>query len=142
MSYTKQTGIPCGSAETVVKLDDTGALVAVQCPCERDPQTNVLVFTAQARAIGADGTQQQDALGRAIITSLRHASNADELAALTADVIARECLYLVLGEPLTANPNITGATLVPFSAANVAQQSIRNAIAAATTAVPAASSVL
>lgn len=58
MSYIKQTGIPCASAETVVKLDDTGALVAVQCPCARDTQTNVLVFTAQARAIAADGSQQ------------------------------------------------------------------------------------
>lgn len=104
MSYTKQTGIPCGADETVVKLDDIGALVAVRCPCERDPQSNMLVFTATARAINADGSQQSDALGRPVITALRHASSAEELASLTANVIARECLYLVLGESLTANP--------------------------------------
>lgn len=81
-------------------------------------------------------------MGHAVITSLRHASNADELASLTADVIARECLYLVLGEPLTANPNVSGSTLVPFSADNVAQQSIRNAIASASVTAPDASAVL
>ena len=142
MSYTKQTGVPCAPTETVVKLDDTGDLVAVQCTTRRDPLSNLTLFTPAARAIDASGAQRVDASGHAISTTIIHASSAAELAAVTADVLVRECLYLVLGEPLTESTATPGTTLLMASADNIAQCSIRNAIASASVTAPDASDVL
>jgi hypothetical protein len=142
MSYTKPTGIPCEAAETVVQLDDSAAYVAVQCITQRDPLSNTPIFAASARYIDATGAQQHDAAGRSIITTITHAASADQVAALTASVIVRECLYLVLGEALTPDPDHPETNMLMFSADNIAQCSIRNAIAAAAVNAPDAGEVL
>ena len=109
---------------------------------QRDPLSNTPIFAASARYIDATGAQQHDAAGRSIITTITHAASADQVAALTASVIVRECLYLVLGEALTPDPDHPETNMLMFSADNIAQCSIRNAIASASVAAPDASDVL
>jgi hypothetical protein len=141
MSYTKRPDIALPSGETVVELDD-GNLVAVQCPVARDPQSNATVFSAAARWIDASGAQRMDDAGHMVATAKTHSANAEQITALGANVIARECLYLVLGEPLTPDPEYPELNLMKFSTANIAQCSIRNAIASASVAAPDAGEVL
>lgn len=148
MSYDKRTDIPCEPGELVVELKDpadptaSGPLVAVQCPATRNPQSNNLVFSPRARWIDASGAQQTDAAGAAVITSCTFNATAEKLAALSADTISRECLLLVLGEALTADPSVPEVNLLRLGGNDVAQRSIRNAIAAASAVAPAASEVL
>jgi hypothetical protein len=66
----------------------------------------------------------------------------DDVTSLTPGAIVRECLYLVLGEPLTADTTTPDVTLIAWSADVVAQCSIRNAIASASVVTPTASEVL
>lgn len=141
MSYTKQTGIPCAVGETVVEID-SGQLVAVQCPASRDPYTNMMVFMPAARLIDSAGKTQVDRVGRNVATATTYSAPPDEVTRMTADAVVRECLFLVLGEALTADPATPGVTLLKFSADNIAQCSIRNAIASANVAAPNAGEVL
>ena len=141
MSYTKRTDIPVQAGEIALELDD-GNLVAVQCPAERNPQSNSMVFTSSARWIDAAGAQKFDPAGRAVATAKTHNAGNEQVAALGASVIVRECLYLVSGEPLTPDPDHPEINLLMFGADNIAQCSIRNAIASASVAAPDASAVL
>lgn len=141
MSYTKRTDIPVQAGEIALELDD-GNLVAVQCPAERNPQSNSMVFTPRARWIGVDGEQRRDPAGREVITTKTHNASPEQVSALGASVIVRECLYLVSGEPLTPDPDHPEINMMMFGADNIAQCSIRNAIASASVAAPDASDVL
>lgn len=141
MSYTKRTDIPVQTGEIALQLDD-GHLIAVQCPVARDPQSNTPIFTPRARWIDATGTQKCDLSGRAVITTKTHSASNDQVTALSANVIVRECLYLVCGEPLTPDPAHPEINLMMFGADNIVQCSIRNAIASASVAAPDASDVL
>jgi len=98
MSYIKRTDVPAADGEQVVELD-TGALVATSCTRER--VATGVAFRAKARAIGPDGAEVQDAMGRAVVTELSHVAPVAVVEAETADAIARDCLLAVLGEPVT-----------------------------------------
>lgn len=80
-----------------------------------------------------------DGSGRPVTTTKTHNAPAEQVASLTASVIVRECLYLVLGEPLTASGD---TNVMMFSVDNIVQCSIRNAIASACVTAPDASAVL
>lgn len=142
MSYTKREDITLDSGELVVQLGGSGDLVAVQCPVSRDPLYNQPIYEARARWIDEKGTARQDGSGREVVTILVHQSNADQVAALTSPVIVKECLLLVLGEALTQDPANEDLTIIPWGPMQVAQCSIRGAIAAASVTAPAASDVL
>lgn len=141
MSYTKRTDIPCESAETVVQLDDTSALVAVQCGAER-AMSNQVVFTPAARWIDATGVTKADGAGRNVAVVKSLSLSPEDVTRLTATAVVKECLLLVLGEPLTPDPADPSITLIPWSPALVAQCSIRNAIASASVTAPDAGEVL
>jgi hypothetical protein len=66
----------------------------------------------------------------------------DAVERITVNATVKECLLLVLGEPLTPDPADASVTLLRFSGDNIAQCSIRNAIAAASVTAPAAQEVL
>jgi len=141
MSYTKETGIPCAEGETVVRLD-SGDLVAVQCTVARAPDTNQTLFMPAARWIDAQGATQVDAGSRNVATVKTLSMSPDDVTRLGTSVVTKECLLLVLGEALTADPANADLTIIPWSADIVSQCSIRNAIAAARVIAPAASDVL
>jgi len=141
MSYTKRTDVSVLDGEVAIELDD-GNLVAAQCPMSRDPLSNTPIFSPRARWIDATGAQRVDASGRPVITLNTHSASNEQVAALGTSVIVRECLYLVLGEPLTVDPAYPDINLMKFSADNIAQCSIRNAIASASVTAPDASAVL
>lgn len=141
MSYTKQTTITCGDGETVVRLDD-GNYVAVKCPANCDPITNKVTFSPRARFISASGDPIASSGGQPIQSSKEIPIDALEVDRLGASAVVRECLLLVLGEPLTPDPAHPSQTLIPWSADLINQCSIRSAIAAATLTAPNASEVL
>lgn len=141
MSYTKRTDVPVQEGEVAVELDD-GNLIAVQCPMSRDPLSNTPIFSPRARWVAADGSQRTDSSGRAVITLKTHSASNEQVAALGASVIVRECLYLVLGEPLTVDSSCPDTNVMKFGADNIAQCSIRNAIASASVTAPDAGEVL
>ncbi|WP_130617986.1 hypothetical protein [Dyella amyloliquefaciens] len=142
MAYEKQTDIPCADGETVVKLLDIGELVAVQCPASRDDSTNMNLFAPSARWIDTTGATKTDPSGRKVSTVRTVSIAPGEVARLTPTVIVRECVCLVLGEPLTPDPDFPDLNLLKWGPDTVAQMSIRNAIAAASIAAPAAADVL
>lgn len=119
MRYTKREDIPVQSGETAIQLDD-GSLVAVACT--RAAAGNAVVFTATARAIDGQGAALLTAAGEPIATVLTH-QDRDPAAA---DLIARDCLLAVLGEPVER---------VPWGDDYLRDVSIRNAISI--NAVPA-----
>ena len=141
MSYTKRTDIPVQSGEVALELDG-GNLVAAQCQVSRDPQSNNSIFNTSARWVDADGVQRSDPSGRSVVTAKTHSASTEQVAALTVNSIVRECLFLVLGEPLTPDPTHPEINMMMFSADNIVQCSIRNAIASASVAAPDASDVL
>ena len=141
MTYEKRTDIPLPAGEVALQLDD-GNLVAVCCPVSRDPQSNNPIFSACARWIDATGAQRLDGAGRAVTTAKTHTSSNEQVAELGADVIVRECSYLVIGEPLTPDAAHPETNVMKFGADNIAQCSIRNAIASASVTAPDASDVL
>lgn len=141
MSYTKRTDIPCAAIETVVQLD-SGPLVAVQCPADRNGMSNMMVFSPAARWVDALGTTKLDSSGREVRVAQSLTISPDDVTRLGANVVTRECLMLVLGEPLTPDPAHPDVTLFPWSTALVAQCSIRNAIASASVTAPDAGEVL
>jgi hypothetical protein len=141
MSYTKRNDIPCADGELVLQLD-TGDLVAAQCPSSRDSMSNQVVFLPSARWIDDAGKARVDTQGRAVAVSYPQTMMPDEVTRIGATAVVKECLLLVLGEPLTVNPEHPEITLIPWSADTVAQCSVRNAIAAASVAAPSASEVL
>lgn len=142
MAYTKETGIPAADGETIVRLADTGDLVAVQCAIARDDKTNRVTFMPAARWINALGVTQADSGGRNVATVNTVSLTPDDVTRLGRDAVMRECQLLVLGEALTPDPTTPDVTIIPWSADVVAQCSIRNAIAAASVSAPAASDVL
>jgi len=141
MSYVKQTDIPCAAGETVVQLD-TSDYIAVGCGAARNPNSNMMDFTPAARWIAQDGTQRLDAAGRPVTTQKVHSMPPDAVERITASAVVKECLLLVLGEALTPDPSNPDVTLLRFSADNITQCSIRNAIAAASVTAPPAQEVL
>lgn len=141
MSYTKRADIDLPAGEIAVELDD-GNLVAAQCLVSRDPQSNTPIFSARARWIDGAGVQRLDPSGRAVMTAKTHSATNEQVAALTASVMVRECLFLVLGELITPDPAYPDTSLMKFGADNIAQCSIRNAIASASVTAPDASDVL
>ncbi|RZZ81115.1 hypothetical protein [Pseudoxanthomonas winnipegensis] len=112
MRYTKREDIPVQPGETGIELDD-GSLVAVACT--RAAGGNAVVFTATARAIDGQGTALLTAAGEPIATVLTH-QDRDPAAA---DLVARDCLLAVLGEPVER---------VPWGEDYLRDVSIRNAI--------------
>lgn len=141
MSYTKRTDTPCAAAETVVQLD-SGQLVAVQCIASRTTGGDMLVFTASARWVDAQGVTQCDSNGREVSVAFPTTLSPEDVTRLGAGVITKECLMLVLGEPLTPDPDHPEVTVIRWAAALVAQCSIRNAIASASVTAPDAGEVL
>ncbi|MEO7466712.1 MAG: hypothetical protein ABIV36_06855 [Sphingobium limneticum] len=145
MSYEKRTDIGVLPGETAVQLDtESSDLVAVSCPSERDALSNTVNFSPRARWIDGAGVTRTDSAGRDVTTTLTHGMAADRVNELGSAVVVKECLLLVLGEPLTPDPEPehAGVTLIPWSADVVARCSIRNAIASASVAVPSAGDVL
>lgn len=141
MSYTKVNNVPCAATETVVQLD-TGHFVAVQCLTSRTPAGGATVFRADARNVSVEGVTQLDASSRPIAVSFPTTVSAGDAVAMTAAVVTKECLLLVLGETLTPDAAHAGITIIPWSAEVVAQGSIRNAIASAAVTAPHAGEVL
>lgn len=142
MAYEKQTSIPVAEGETVVKLTDTGDLVAVQCPMSRDELTNRVIFMPAARWVDDHGATKADTAGRNVATVKTLSMSADDVTRVGRDATIRECLLLMLGEPLTPDPTTPDVTIIPWSADIVSQCSIRNAISAARVTAPAAADVL
>lgn len=141
MAYTKQPNIPARDGETVVKLDDD-SYVAVSCHASADSVTHRVIFAPSARLISAAGEPVLNAANRPIETGTSILVDAIEVERLTATALVRECLLLVLGEPLTADPDHGGLTIIPWSSDFITQCSIRSAIAAASLTAPTASEVL
>lgn len=122
MTYIKRTDIPAGPDETVVQLD-TGALVAASCTRKRVDAG--VAYHATARAIDAAGQPILLPDGRPVATAFKHSVSAARMEELGDDAIARECLMVVLGEPVTglfAWPDVvlTGVSLrISLQAATV-----------------------
>lgn len=141
MSYIKKPNIPARDGEMVVRLDD-GNYVAVQCQAAADAVTQRVVFGPSARLVDSTGEPRQSSTQRPIETQATIPISASEVDRLTATAVVRECLLLVLGEPLTADPDHGGLTIIPWSSDFITQCSIRSAIAAASLTAPTASEVL
>lgn len=88
----------------------------------------MMVFMPAARLIDNIGKPQTDPVERNVATATTYSTPPDEVTRLTADTVVRKCLFLVLGEALTDDPATPGVTLLKFSADNIAQCSIRNAM--------------
>lgn len=116
MTYTKREDLTARPGETVVELDDSGALVAVSCAIERS-DTGVALH-ALARAINEDGTPVLDALLRPVETEYAHNV---PVSLMDADMV-RDCMRAVLGEPVE-RPT--------WSARGLAKASIRVSLEAA-----------
>lgn len=83
-----------------------------------------------------------DASGRTVTTIKTHSMSPDDVDRLTPSTVAKECLLVVLGEPLTMDPNNSSISIIPWSADVVGQCSIKNAIAAASAAAPNVQEIL
>ncbi len=125
MPYVKRSDIPVQAGEQAVELD-TGALVAV-C-CDRKRVDAGVCYHAQARAVDEAGATLLYPDGRAIATALKHSVPAETVETLTDDAITRECLLVVLGEPVS---------LFPWAPSLLASSSIRVSLAAAAVSGPA-----
>lgn len=119
MSYIKREGIPVEAGEIAVELD-TGELVAVGCG--RSRVDSGVEFHARARVIVETGASVRDANGKPIVTEFRHAAPVGIVDATGADVIARDCMLAVMGEPVE---------VVSWGNALLAGVSIRVSLAAA-----------
>jgi len=60
-----------------------------------------VAFRAKARAIDGAGSPVRDAEGRAVVTEFPHVAPVSVVDAETSEVISRDCLLAVLGEPVT-----------------------------------------
>lgn len=141
MTYQKRDNVPCDAGEAVVELD-SGDLVAVVCTACRDHLSNDLVYCAKARWIDGEGVTLADSAGRPVSTSHTYRAMASDVEMFGPAGLPKECLLLVLGEPLTPREGYPEITLIPWGADVVSQCSIRNAIASAKVVAPSASDVL
>jgi hypothetical protein len=139
MSYKIQINIPnLKEGETAVLLS-TGELVAVSCFVKRQIHTNNVVYCSVARAIDKHGSTMRDAHGYDIKTEMRHAACDAEVQTHGDAAMRRECMMLVLGEPLTV---LNGEPMVAWSDGIITQSSIRRAAAAAVQTTSHSASVL
>lgn len=97
MRYTKVSGITAKPSETVVQLD-IGDYVAVSC--EREHSGGTMRFYANARVIDQHGSTIANAMGSTLKSSLSYSVEIPVVETQGADVIARDCLLAVLGEPV------------------------------------------
>ena len=97
MRYTKADGLVAKPNETVVRLD-TGDYVAVSC--EREHSGGSMRFYANARVIDEQGNTIANAMGSPLKSALSYSVDIPVVEAQGADVIARDCLLAVLGEPV------------------------------------------
>lgn len=145
MSYTKTDQTPfagnLAAGETVVALD-TGDLVATQCSADRNAMSNLMVFVPSARWVDTAGVTRHDTTTRAVAVAQSLTISPDDVNRLGADVVTRQCLMLVLGEPLAPDPDHPETNLLHWSDSLIAQCNIRNAIAAASVIAPGAEEVL
>ena len=121
MTYTKRSNVPAIEGETVVELD-TGALVAVRC--DRKRVDAGVCYHAQARAVDAVGAALLFPGGRPIQTEFKHSVPVSRVDEIGDAVITRECLFAVLGEPVSVFPwpesVLTGVSIrVSLAAAQV-----------------------
>jgi len=119
--------------EVAVTLD-TGEHVAVYV--ERTWQENNagLVFYASGRLINADGSTMLCVAGKEVVIEFNHLSSLAEIGAYGIDDLTKCHLLAVLGEPIpqvTIDANGTEVTqpMIPWSETNLANWSIRHAIA-------------
>lgn len=97
MSYEKVSDITAKPKETVVRLE-TGDLVAVSC--DREHSGGTMRFFANARAINEDGETIANAIGGQLKASLSYAVDMQVVESEGAEIIARDCLLAVIGEPV------------------------------------------
>jgi hypothetical protein len=97
LTYTKVDGRPCRNGETVVQLD-SGEYVAVRC--DREHSGGCMVFRAYARVIDEAGQTLSNTIGKAMESSVAYTVQIPIVESEGADVIARDCLLAVLGEPV------------------------------------------
>lgn len=139
MTYAVTSPQPSGllPGETAVTLD-TGQLVAVSLTATPVDNNAGMVFTAQARAINADGsTVMHGAV--AMLTAGSHLSSHDEFTRLGASVIGKGMVQAVLGEDLATETIDSGGTSVtqpipPIGASALTAWSIRNMLAVSSNA--------
>lgn len=98
MAYTKRDDVPLAEGWLAVELD-TEDLVAVRCDRKRvDAGVN---YHAIAEHIDAAGVAQVDPTGRPIRTELKNTVTIARVEELSDAIVTRECLFAVLGEPVT-----------------------------------------
>lgn len=153
MSYTKLNPQPVQRAadaqgisapglypnEVAVKLDDTGALVAVFVEVTWQGTNAGAEFYASARAINADGSTMLCPAGSEVVTEARHLADPLSVQQFTAASLSKECVLAVLGEPPTlvdetgpdanGNPVTIQAPMIAWGDIARAQFSIRHALA-------------
>jgi hypothetical protein len=127
MSYTKRPDLPVIDGELAVELA-TGDLIAVRC--DRKRVDAGVCYHARARAIDAAGATRIDAAGRDLVTEFKHSVPVGTVDQLGDGVITRECLLMVLGEPMTGRGDGSGLTLFPWPESVRTGVSIRVSIAA------------
>lgn len=91
--------------EVVIQLD--GDIVAVTSGVPRWLPNNAgVVFEASGRWIEEDGTTKLSPHGDPVVTTMTHCADAISTATYGADVIARELLLALLGEPPEAMKDV------------------------------------
>lgn len=131
MTYLKRADIPVMAGELAVELPGAG-FAAVRC--DRKRVDSGIAYHPQARAITEEGAQVLDARGQPIVTETKHTAPMDQVERIGDDAIARECMLLVLGEPLTP---VGDGTLIRWADTTISGCSLRVSIAAAAVAGPA-----
>ncbi len=130
-----ETGHWINADETAVQLD-TGHVVAVSCPADRESHSQGLTFRASARVLNAAGGTVVDNGGSHIATQFRYSAHPAVIAALGVEGIRRELLLALLGEPATHDADGEPLLMIdPVVAINI---SIRSALSMAAVADNAA----
>lgn len=157
MSYSKLSPQPAPRAsdappiapglwpfEVAVGLPDAKANVAIGCEIKWLDNNEGASFYAWARAIAANGETLLSPHGDEIVTEYRNTIHPAMLAQLTADVLRKEHVLLVLGEPATlvdqtgpdenGNPVTTKQPMLNLPTAVRANASIRHALSVSASA--------
>lgn len=131
LSVLLETGQLIGPDETAVLLD-TGQTVALSCPADRESHSQGLTFRASARVLTPSGGTVVDNSGGHVATLYRYSAHPVLIASLGIDVIRRELVLAMLGEPLTRDEH--GELLLMIDPVVAINISIRSALAMAAVA--------
>ncbi len=123
-----ETGEWISADETAVRLD-TGQAVALSCPADREAHSQGLTFRPSARVLNSGGGTVVDNSGSHIATQFRYSAHPAVIAQLGVEVIRRELLLAMLGEPCTRDED--GEPLIHIDPVVAINVSIRSALSMA-----------